>query len=205
MVLNMLTTTAMIRIGKTYGNLMVDVRTGSEKLKDRARRIVDIITGLDYDEADRLLRRAHWNVKAAVVMNKTGLSYPKAVSRIRKAGDQCAKRSAKTSSRACARCSSHRIRGLSFDAAASSRISSTWRCSCRSDAGIRVVTGPSPSLSPHPLSRSHWPSGSPRWRAESSPTPIESASRGTAETRPSKRFAFERRVSGFSRARCVSA
>jgi N-acetylmuramic acid 6-phosphate etherase len=88
MVLNMLTTTAMIRIGKTYGNLMVDVRTGSEKLKDRARRIVNIITGLDYDEADRLLRRARWNVKAAVVMNKTGLSYPKAVSRIRKAGDQ---------------------------------------------------------------------------------------------------------------------
>jgi len=88
MVLNMLTTTAMIRIGKTYGNLMVDVRTGSEKLKDRARRIVNIITDLDYDEADRLLRRARWNVKAAVVMNKTGLSYPKAISRIRKAGDQ---------------------------------------------------------------------------------------------------------------------
>ena len=40
MVLNMLTTIAMIRIGKTYGNLMVDVQTGSEKLKDRARRIV---------------------------------------------------------------------------------------------------------------------------------------------------------------------
>src|SRR6188768_1544698 len=88
MVLNMLTTTAMIRIGKTYGNLMVDVRTGSEKLKDRARRIVNIITDLDYDEADRLLRRAHWNVKAAIVMNKTGLSYPKALSRMRKAGDQ---------------------------------------------------------------------------------------------------------------------
>ena len=56
MVLNMLTTTAMIRIGKTYGNLMVDVRTGSEKLKDRARRIVNIVTGLEYDEADKLLQ-----------------------------------------------------------------------------------------------------------------------------------------------------
>ena len=56
MVLNMLTTTAMIRIGKTYGNLMVDVQTGSEKLKDRARRIVNIVTGLEYDEADKLLR-----------------------------------------------------------------------------------------------------------------------------------------------------
>ena len=85
MVLNMLTTTAMIRIGKTYGNLMVDVRTGSEKLKDRARRIVNIVTGVDYDEADRLLKRAHWNVKAAVVMQKSGLSYPKAVTRLRKA------------------------------------------------------------------------------------------------------------------------
>ena len=88
MVLNMLTTAAMIRIGKTYGNLMVDVRTGSEKLKDRARRIVNIITDLDYEEADKLLRTARWNVKAAVVMSKTGLSYPKALARIRKADDQ---------------------------------------------------------------------------------------------------------------------
>jgi N-acetylmuramic acid 6-phosphate etherase len=85
MVLNMLTTVAMIKVGKTYGNLMVDVQTGSEKLKDRARRIVNIVTGLDYDEADRLLKRAHWNVKAAVVMQKSGLSYPKAVTRLRKA------------------------------------------------------------------------------------------------------------------------
>jgi N-acetylmuramic acid 6-phosphate etherase len=82
--LNMLTTTAMIRTGKTYGNLMVDVRTGSEKLKDRARRIVNIVTGLEYHEADKLLARAHWNVKAAVVMQKTGLSYLKAISRLRR-------------------------------------------------------------------------------------------------------------------------
>ena len=61
MVLNMLTTTAMIRIGKTYGNLMVDVRTGSEKLKDRARRIVNIVTGVEYSEADKLLRHAQGN------------------------------------------------------------------------------------------------------------------------------------------------
>ena len=87
MVLNMLTTGAMIRIGKTYGNLMVDVQTGSEKLKDRARRIVNIVTGLEYDEADKLLKRAHWNVKAAIVMQKTGLPYPKALSRLRKAHD----------------------------------------------------------------------------------------------------------------------
>src|SRR4029077_6027359 len=86
-VLNMLTTGAMVRIGKTYGNLMVDVHTGSEKLKDRARRIVNIVTGIDYDEADRLLKKAHWNVKAAIVMQKTGLIYPKALARLRKMND----------------------------------------------------------------------------------------------------------------------
>jgi len=86
-VLNMLTTGAMVRIGKTYGNLMVDVQTGSEKLKDRARRIITIVTGLEYDAADKLLRRAHWNVKAAIVMQKSELSYPKALSRLRHAHD----------------------------------------------------------------------------------------------------------------------
>jgi len=87
LVLNMLTTGAMVQIGKTYGNLMVDVQTGSEKLKDRARRIVNIVTGLDYEEADRLLKRARWNVKAAIVMQKTAEPYPKALSRLRKAHD----------------------------------------------------------------------------------------------------------------------
>jgi N-acetylmuramic acid 6-phosphate etherase len=87
LVLNMLTTGAMIRIGKTYGNLMVDVQTGSEKLKDRARRIVNIVTGLEYDESDKVLKKAHWNVKAAIVMQKTGLPYPKALTRLRKAHD----------------------------------------------------------------------------------------------------------------------
>jgi N-acetylmuramic acid 6-phosphate etherase len=87
LVLNMLTTGAMVRIGKTYGNLMVDVQTGSEKLKDRARRIVNIVTGLEYDEADKLLKVAQWNVKAAIVMQKTGLTYAKAIARLRKAHD----------------------------------------------------------------------------------------------------------------------
>ncbi len=87
LVLNMLTTAAMVLIGKTYGNLMVDVQTGSEKLKDRARRIVNIVTGLEYEDADKLLKRAHWNVKAAIVMQKASLPYPKALSRLRKAHD----------------------------------------------------------------------------------------------------------------------
>jgi N-acetylmuramic acid 6-phosphate etherase len=87
MVLNMLTTASMIRAGKTYGNLMVDVRTGSEKLKDRARRIIGVVTGLGYDEADALLKRAKWNVKAAIVMQKTGVTLPQAIKRLKKADD----------------------------------------------------------------------------------------------------------------------
>ena len=84
-VLNMLTTAAMVRIGKTYGNLMVDVQTASEKARDRARRIITIVTGLEYDEADKLLRRADWNVKAAIVMQKSGLTHTQAMSRLRRA------------------------------------------------------------------------------------------------------------------------
>ena len=87
LVLNMLTTASMVRIGKTYGNLMVDVQTGSEKLRDRARRIITIVTGLEYEDADKLLRRAHWNVKAAIVMQKTGLTYTRAASKLRRAHD----------------------------------------------------------------------------------------------------------------------
>jgi N-acetylmuramic acid 6-phosphate etherase len=87
MVLNMLTTASMVRIGKTFGNLMVDVQTGSEKLRDRARRIITIVTGLEYDAADEVLRRAHWNVKAAIVMQKAGLPYPQALARLKQAHD----------------------------------------------------------------------------------------------------------------------
>jgi N-acetylmuramic acid 6-phosphate etherase len=87
MVLNMLTTISMIKVGKTYGNLMVDVRSGSEKLKDRARRILVIVTGITYEEADALLRRAKWNVKAAIVMQKANLTLPQALKRLRKADD----------------------------------------------------------------------------------------------------------------------
>ena len=86
-VLNMLTTGAMVRIGKTYGNLMVDVQTGSEKRRDRARRIVSIVTSLEDEAADKLLRRARWNVKAAIVMEKASLTYPQALARLRKAHD----------------------------------------------------------------------------------------------------------------------
>ena len=85
MVLNMLTTIAMIKWGKTYGNLMVDVKTGSEKLKDRAKRILNVVTGLEPAEAEALLKRARWNVKAAIVMQKANLTLPQAMKRLRNA------------------------------------------------------------------------------------------------------------------------
>jgi N-acetylmuramic acid 6-phosphate etherase len=82
-VLNMLTTAAMVRAGKTYGNLMVDVKSNSDKLRDRARRIIRTATGLDYDAAGRLLQRAQWNVKAAILMHETGATRRQALSRLR--------------------------------------------------------------------------------------------------------------------------
>ena len=88
LVLNALTTSAMVLIGKTYGNLMVDVRTGSDKLRDRARRMVHIVTGVEPGVADVLLKRAHWNVKAAIVMQKTGCTYQKALTRLRRSDDR---------------------------------------------------------------------------------------------------------------------
>jgi N-acetylmuramic acid 6-phosphate etherase len=87
MVLNMLSTGAMVQMGKTYGNLMVDLRCGSEKLKDRARRILVTVTDITYEDADALLRRAKWNVKAAIVMQKAGLTLPQALTRLKKADD----------------------------------------------------------------------------------------------------------------------
>jgi N-acetylmuramic acid 6-phosphate etherase len=87
MVLNMLTTIAMIRVGKTYGNLMVDVQTKSEKLRDRAQRIVALVTGVSPEDAAVLLKRAKWNVKAAIVMKRADVTYAQALRRLRKADD----------------------------------------------------------------------------------------------------------------------
>jgi N-acetylmuramic acid 6-phosphate etherase len=81
--LNLLTTAAMVRAGKTYGNLMVDVQSNSEKLRDRARRIIGSVTGLDNERADTLLRRAGGNVKAAILMQEAGITREQAISRLR--------------------------------------------------------------------------------------------------------------------------
>jgi len=83
--LNLLTTSAMIRIGKTYGNLMVDVQANSKKLRDRGARIVSAITGLGYDDSLRLLRRAKWNVKTAIVMHQRRLTLGDAKAQLRAA------------------------------------------------------------------------------------------------------------------------
>ena len=69
LVLNALTTTAMIKSGKVYGNLMVDVNAASEKLRDRAERIVMDVTGITRPSARRLLKRARGNAKTAIVMH----------------------------------------------------------------------------------------------------------------------------------------
>jgi N-acetylmuramic acid 6-phosphate etherase len=72
MVLNMLSTGAMIRLGKTYGNLMVDLRASNSKLTARARRIVRHLTNLSEAEAERLLKDSDGEVKTAIVRHHTG-------------------------------------------------------------------------------------------------------------------------------------
>jgi N-acetylmuramic acid 6-phosphate etherase len=78
MVLNMLTTASMIRLGKTYGNLMVEVQPNSQKLRDRAARITMQILDVGRQKAEKLLKKSHWDIKAAVVMEKRKLSYKEA-------------------------------------------------------------------------------------------------------------------------------
>jgi N-acetylmuramic acid 6-phosphate etherase len=73
MVLNMITTGAMIRIGKTWGNLMVDLRATNRKLEDRSERIVAEVCAVDRDAARELLARAGGRVKLAIVMHKLSI------------------------------------------------------------------------------------------------------------------------------------
>jgi N-acetylmuramic acid 6-phosphate etherase len=74
MVLNTITTGAMVRLGKTYGNLMVDLQATNAKLRDRAERIVREVCGVSADEAQALLRAANASVKIAIVMQKLGVN-----------------------------------------------------------------------------------------------------------------------------------
>ncbi len=86
MVLNMLSTAAMVRLGKTYKNLMVDVKPTNEKLMDRARRILMKATGVSYEEAERALKAADHQVKVALVMIRTGATAEEARARLEAAG-----------------------------------------------------------------------------------------------------------------------
>ena len=78
LVLNTITTSAMILLGKTYENLMVDLTATCDKLRDRACRILMETTGVGYEEAARAIREAEGSVKVAIVMKKTGLSFDEA-------------------------------------------------------------------------------------------------------------------------------
>ena len=86
MILNMLTTGAMIRIGKTWGNLMVDLRATNLKLKDRSERILMESCAISRDDARTLLEAADGSVKTAIVMQKASVGRDEAVRRIADAG-----------------------------------------------------------------------------------------------------------------------
>ncbi|MBM3907088.1 MAG: N-acetylmuramic acid 6-phosphate etherase [Gemmatimonadetes bacterium] len=79
LVLNTITTGAMIRLGKTYGNLMVDLQSTNEKLKDRSERILREVCGVTREEARALLEASGKSVKLAVVMQKLGVDRDEAV------------------------------------------------------------------------------------------------------------------------------
>ena len=87
MILNMLTTASMIRIGKTYGNLMVDVRPTNSKLKNSAVSIVSKISGKDEESARKTLEKNGWNVKEAVIQLKSGLDFESARRLLEKNGN----------------------------------------------------------------------------------------------------------------------
>jgi N-acetylmuramic acid 6-phosphate etherase len=91
LVLNMLSTGAMVRLGKTYGNLMVDLRATNSKLRARTNRIVRTLTGLSAQEAAALLRRCDGELKIALVAQLRGVGPEEARSRLDAAGGQVRK------------------------------------------------------------------------------------------------------------------
>jgi N-acetylmuramic acid 6-phosphate etherase len=86
LVLNTISTVAMIRLGKTYGDLMVDVRASNAKLAARARRIVRVATGVSEDEADTALAAADGSAKVAVVALLEEITADEARARLERAG-----------------------------------------------------------------------------------------------------------------------
>lgn len=86
MALNMISTTAMVLLGKTYGNLMVDLQARSEKLAARSRKILIDLFGISLQEANDLLNRSGGSVKTAIVMYKFKCHKEKAKGKLEKAG-----------------------------------------------------------------------------------------------------------------------
>jgi len=74
LVLNMISTAVMVKLGHVYGNLMVNVQPTNRKLEDRARRIIQAATGVTYDQAAQLLDQAGRNVRIAIIMQKRVIS-----------------------------------------------------------------------------------------------------------------------------------
>ena len=91
LVLNMLTTGAMVLLGKTYGNLMVDLKATNTKLVIRTRRIVAELTGLSEAEAEQQLARCGGELKTAVVAYRRGVSADEARRLLVEAGGQLRK------------------------------------------------------------------------------------------------------------------
>jgi len=85
LVLNMLTTTAMVKLGKVYENMMIDLQLTSKKLVERSKRIVMMATGVDYATAEEFLQKTNGHVKTALVMIRTGVSADEARAKIAKA------------------------------------------------------------------------------------------------------------------------
>jgi N-acetylmuramic acid 6-phosphate etherase len=86
LVLNMISTAAMIRLGYVYGNLMVNVQPKNSKLADRARRIIAEASGVSHERASELLEAAGGSVRTAIVMARLGLDRASAEARLSKAG-----------------------------------------------------------------------------------------------------------------------
>ena len=84
-VLNMISTVTMVKVGKVYGNLMLDVRPTNEKLVERCRRIVMEATGCDHEKADEVLKECGNECKTAVVMILLGISKEEAKEKLEKA------------------------------------------------------------------------------------------------------------------------
>ena len=85
LVLNMITTTAMVRLGKVYENMMIDLQMTSQKLRERAKRVLMIVAGVEYDQAEESLQRADWHVKTALVMLKAQVTKEEAARRLEQA------------------------------------------------------------------------------------------------------------------------